>query len=147
MKKDVLEMKRILLGALLVCMVWVIAMLPAEAGYSKYLNGDTNYVLVYGHMGVAFYLDKSSVVAKQDDSTAHAFAENILSVDSDGNITGNQTYWYYQKVDSQDLYEAYKSNDGNHWNSFEINDDSGAMAVVVQGFKYGWPIAFGYGWS
>lgn len=114
--------------------------------YDRYLNGDTNYVLLYGHQGVSYYLDLSSVVAKQQDSVAHAFAQNVVTV-ADGNITDTKTYWYYQARNSDDDFEAFVSNDGKNWRRFKVNDFTGAMAVVVTGFRYGFAEAFGYGWS
>ena len=114
--------------------------------YDRYLNGDTNYVLLYGHQGVSHYLDLSSVVAKKQDSVAHAFAQNVVTV-VDGAITDTETYWYYQARNSDDDFEAFVSNDGKNWRRFKVNDFTGAMAVVVTGFRYGFAEAFGYGWS
>ncbi|MBR3622405.1 MAG: hypothetical protein IKN43_03530, partial [Selenomonadaceae bacterium] len=35
------------------------------ANYPTHLNGDKNYILVDGHMGVAWYVDRSSLKVKQ----------------------------------------------------------------------------------
>lgn len=115
--------------------------------YDNYLNGDTNYPLLYGHMGSAWYLDKSSVVVKQDDSVAHKFAENIIMVDADNgySIINTGTLWFYQKLQRDDFFEAYTGN-GEKWRSFEVNSSYGADQVVVNAFKLGWKAAFRCSW-
>ena len=35
------------------------------ANYPTYLNGDRNFILVDGHMGVAWYVDRSSLKVNQ----------------------------------------------------------------------------------
>lgn len=37
-----------------------------SGSYHKYLDGDANLVLIHGHMGTAYYIDKSSVKIEQD---------------------------------------------------------------------------------
>lgn len=115
--------------------------------YDKHLNGDTNYVLVYGHQGVSWYLDKNSVVVKKNDREANAFACIIVSVDPDGKITGSKTHWYYEPCQRDNYNEAYHSNDGKEWKPFNVKDTAGYMQVVVNGFMTRWKAAFGSGWS
>ena len=137
---------KVLVLAIMVCALAVITMPDAQA-YDRYLNGDPNYILVNGRQGVSWYLDKSSVVVNQSDKEANAFACNIVSVDSNGNVTGTTTYWYYEPCQRNNDNEAYYSNDGNKWKSFNVNDSAGYMQLVINGFKTGWKIAFGSGWS
>jgi hypothetical protein len=121
--------------------------MPQVQAYEQYLNGDTNYVIVYGHQGMSWYLDKSSVVVKESDQKANSFACNIVVVDVNGNITATKTYWYYEPCQRDNFNEAYCSNDGKSWNAFNVNDYAGSAQVVVNGFKTGWRAAFGSGWS
>jgi hypothetical protein len=121
--------------------------MPQAQAYDTYLNGDTNYVLVYGHQGVSWYLDKSSVVIKQSDRQANAFACNIVIVDTNGNISGTKTYWYDEPCQRDNYNEACYSVNGTDWKVFNVNDTAGYMQVVVNGFKTGWKAAFGSGWS
>lgn len=143
-------MKRVLSSFLMV-FAFVIALavvdMPQAQAYDTYLNGDNNYVLVYGHQGVSWYLDKSSVVVKKSDREANAFACNIVIVDPDGNITGTKTYWYYEPCQRDNYNEACYSINGNDWKVLNVNDTAGYMQVVVNGFKTGWKTAFGSGWS
>jgi hypothetical protein len=115
--------------------------------YDQYFNGDTNYVLIYGHQGNSWYLDKSSVVVKESSKKANAFACVVISVDVNGNVSGDKTYWYYQPCQRDNFNEAFYSNDGKTWKSFNVNDSAGYMQVVIGGFKTGWKVAFGSGWS
>ena len=137
---NVLMVFALIFSVLTVCM-------PNAQAYDKNLYGDDNYILVYGHMDVAWYLDKSSVVVKQNDKNAHAFAQNIVIVDPTGKITKTKTYWYYQAVKRDNYNEALFSEDGEKWKSFDVNSEFGFMQVVVNGFKTGWSVAFGCGWS
>ena len=118
----------------------------AQADYAQYYNGDSNYPLVYGHQGVAWYLDKSSIVVKKNDSEGNAFACNVITVNETGNISGTKTYWYY-KVAGEDMGTAYSSPDGQNWQAFEVGSTFGYMQVLVKTFKIGWYAAFGYSYS
>lgn len=118
----------------------------AQAEYARYYNGDANYPLVYGHQGVAWYLDKSSAVVKKDDAEGKTFACNVITVNENGNISGVKTYWYY-KATSDDMGTAYSSSDGQSWQSFDVGSTAGYMQVLVKTFKMGWYAAFGYSYS
>lgn len=143
-------MKRSLTSVFMVIALVVVAstiFMPQAQAYDQYLNGDTNYAFLYERQGVVKYLDKSSVVIKQNNKDAHAFAENIVIVDANGNVIGTQITWYYQAINRDNYTEAQYSNDGKSWRKFDVNDSVGFMQVVVNGFKVGWKVAFGSGWS
>jgi hypothetical protein len=97
--------------------------------------------------GVAsWYLDTSSLIVQQNDSEGHAFAENIVktAVDNDDDVLGVQTIWFSQAVDRRDFTRACMSYDGENWNAFDV---SAGNSLEVNAFQYGWPLAFGCGWS
>ena len=116
--------------------------------YDKYLNGDTNYPLLHGHMGVAWYLDKSSVVVKQDDAIAHKFAENIImvSADKDYSLISTATLWFCQRMKREEFFEAYVRSTKGEWRNFQVDSPYGADQVIVNAFKLGWKEAFRVSW-
>ena len=48
--------------------------------YDDHLGGDRNYILVDGHMGVAWYLDRSSLVVQKYAPPQYIIAVNIVTV-------------------------------------------------------------------
>ena len=135
-----------LCGIFLVLMIDISVQLPkAEAGYNQYYKGDKNYPLLYGHMGISKYLDKSAAVVLQDDKKCSKFAVNIITVDENRDISSVDTFWYlHNRADETSI--AYNSLDGQNWRQFRTGDSVGFMQVTVNGYKAGHYAAFGYGW-
>ena len=106
----------------------------------EYLNDDTNFPIIYEHMKVKVYLDKSSVVVLRDegDGGTKSFAENFVKVQPNGD-SSTFTIWYYFENGV-----AYFSNDGENFKEFDPFDTNGYMQIRTKGFRWGWPIAFGY---
>ena len=135
-----------LIGMVFVLLMVVAIQLPkVEAGYDQYYNGDSNYTLVYGHMGIAYYLDKSSATVLQDDGEGSEFAVNIITVNESGEISNTQTIWYFRSNDESPS-TAYTSLDGQKWKQFRMNDTAGFMQLTIGGYKAGYYAAFGHGW-
>lgn len=66
-----------LLAALLIASV-----AQASSMYEDYYNGDDNYPLIWGHMGTAWYLDKSSLVCQDYNPPCYTLAINVISVEN-----------------------------------------------------------------
>ena len=56
------------------------SVLPLQAAYDYHLNGDHNFVFVDGHMGTAWYLDKSSLIVEQYAPPQYIIAVNVCTV-------------------------------------------------------------------
>ena len=54
----------------------------ASANYPTHLNGNANYILVDGHMGTAWYVDKSSLVVQKYEPPQYIIAVNVVSASS-----------------------------------------------------------------
>lgn len=52
----------------------------ANANYPVHLNGDPNFILVDGHMGTAWYLDRSSLNVQKYAPPHYIIAVNIVTV-------------------------------------------------------------------
>lgn len=121
-------------------------------GYDKYLNGDHNYQLIYGHMGVAEYLDISSITVITNKYTKqYTWAQNEVEVNVDkGNaILGTETIWFSWVNDGSDngaFYYSHTGKDGD-WKSFDFYSTAGYMQSTTGGFSAGFYHAFGFSFT
>lgn len=86
------------------------------ANYPTHLNGDKNYILVDGHMGVAWYVDRSSLKVKQYLPPHYIITIEVVSAESAindvndfysggrGIITGRKLYHFAYHWDSKHMY-------------------------------------------
>ena len=70
------------LGVFVLCLLFE---QTAFASYPDYLGGNRNYLLCGGHMGVGYYVDKSSLVVQKYDPPTYRISVNVLSVDDADN--------------------------------------------------------------
>lgn len=100
-------MKRILTMMLFVVCCFLCSTAWAS-GYPDYLNGDRNFLLCGGHMGVGWYVDKSSLVVQQYNPPVYQLAVNVLIVeDADrGNTVPSrmETKEYLYNWDERTMY-------------------------------------------
>lgn len=54
----------------------------ASANYPSYLNGDKNYILVDGHMGTAWYVDRSSLKVQKYAPPEYTIDVNVVTARS-----------------------------------------------------------------
>lgn len=70
----------------LVCLVVTLCCLlfstMAFASYPTYLGGDRNLILCGGHMGLGWYMDKSSLVVQKYAPPIYRIAVNVLMVEN-----------------------------------------------------------------
>lgn len=80
----------------------------AFAYYPTYLGGDDNYIMVDGHMGYGYYVDKSSLNVQMYNPPQYIIAINVCTVpDADrGNtdISGVQTMRFFYNYDLRKMY-------------------------------------------
>ena len=116
--------------------------MPQAQAYEQYWNGDSNYILVYGHMGVAEYADTSSAVLKKDGDTK-VIAMNIVYVDThhDNAVTDTQC-WYFGYTAEPALY--YYRSKTSEW--VRIGGDA-TYDMMRTGAQVAWKAIYGYNWS
>ena len=88
----------------------------ALANYPTYLNGDHNLVLCDGHMGVAWYVDRTSLVVKKYEPPQYIIAVNVITAKSAigdendfysggrGEITQVRTMRFFYNWDLRQMY-------------------------------------------
>ena len=101
-------MKRILSMALFAVCFFTCSMASAS-GYPDYLGGDRNLLLSGGHMGIGWYVDKSSLVVQQYQPPVYRIAVNVLTVDDAdrGNTTPSsvKTEEFLYNWDTRRMYQ------------------------------------------
>ena len=98
------------LSALLV--TWYLAASVAFAvGYPRFWKGDTNYPLVWGKQGTAWYLDKKSVKIKLNDSPYYVITARTIAVSHSDYSPGNEKYSNDKDAGSTLDYEFFYDED------------------------------------
>jgi hypothetical protein len=86
---EVFAMKRILM-LLLGLLVFAVSGV-AFANYPMYLNGDRNFIRCDGHMGTAWYVDRSSLVVQEYEPPQYIIAVDVVTARS---AVGNEDDFY-----------------------------------------------------
>ena len=82
-------MKRIIM--LLVGISMLVLPAAVSANYPMYLNGDRNFIRCDGHMGTAWYVDRTSLVVQKYEPSQYIIAVNVLTARS---AIGNEDDFY-----------------------------------------------------
>ena len=132
--------------------------------YPEYLNNNHNFPIVYAHMGVAYYLDVSSIVVKQrTEDGSLLVAANEITYDNEKQqvVWGQepQTVWYYYTSNPNDVgYRFYKDydrkvalpvyqgrnivfdswNHGFTWHAFDLNNPNDLSYNIYSTTRIDW---------
>ena len=109
----------LLLGLMVLCISAV-----ASANYPTYLNGDRNLILCDGHMGTAWYVDRSSLVVQKYAPPQYIIAVNVVTASSaynnendfynggQGKINSVKTMRFFYNWNLREMYVDTTGNDG-----------------------------------
>ena len=112
----VIDMIKKILSLLLFLLFTLTASPTTFANYPTYLNGDRNFILVDGHMGTAWYVDRSSLAVQSYAPPSYIIAVNVISARSaiddendfynggEGTAIGITTYRFAYDWDSRSMY-------------------------------------------
>ena len=109
--------------------------------YLMNLDQNPNYVLVYSHLGIGYYLDISSINIKQNDAKGRYWAQILVEVNMKTNEVGKYItqFYYYDRTDGA----TKKFNDSNkEWETIETYDPREAVQIESRGFSIGYLFAF-----
>ena len=118
------------------------------ANYPSHLNGDSNYILVDGHMGGAWYVDRSSLNVEKYAPPEYVIAVNVVTADSaigderdfysggQGKITDVRTYRFYYNWNTKRMYQDQNGNlayidPWGPWASTGVRMPAGEMAFYL----------------
>lgn len=137
----------VLIGILILAMSSVTL---AYSPYPKHLNGNSNYIFVDGHMGIGWYLDKSSLVVQKYEPPCYTIAVNVLRTEN-GEILGVNTYRFFYNYDDTAMYWDTTGHDGwkklaplGSWSETGIRMPAGEMAFYL---AYNMKFYGAYTWS
>ena len=141
-------MKKILLLPIFLLLA-LTASPEAHANYSTYLNEDRNFILVDGHMGTAWYVDRSSLTVQRYEPPDYIIAVNVVSAQSaidderdfydggEGVVIGIKTYLFSYDWNRRRMYvdngsQGWKYlNPWGCWAECGIHMPTGEMAFAL----------------
>lgn len=126
------------------CIMAFSQMVFAYNPYPQYLNGDPNFILCDGHMGVGFYVDKSSLNVEKYEPPQYIIAVNVVSVeDADQgniNISNVKTYRFFYNYD---LRKMYVDRDGSsNWRYLSPDGSWAETGVVMPAGEKAFELAY-----
>lgn len=129
-----------LCGFLMLLCLFAFIPTASAAIYPDYWRNDTNFPLVWGHMGTARYMDKTSLVVQRYDPPNYVIAVNVITVygaDS-GNteIARVDTFRYYYNYENTGMY-TIGDNEARHYiKPTGSNAESGLVMYVGEAAFY-----------
>lgn len=134
---------------LIVFVVAVFMMMVSTAmalPYPEHLNGDSNYILCDGHMGSAWYVDRSSLNVQKYAPPQYIIAVNVVTVnDADkGNtaISKVKTYRFFYNSDFVRMYIDRNLND--NWSYINPDGSWAETGIVMPTGEIAFALAYGY---
>ncbi|WP_027396247.1 hypothetical protein [Anaerovibrio lipolyticus] len=115
-------MKKIVLMILSLLLLSFAAM--ASANYPTYLNGNRNLILCDGHMGSAWYVDRTTLNVEKYNPPQYIISVNIITASSaynnvndfynggEGKITGVRQARFFYNWDLREMYFDTTGKDG-----------------------------------
>ena len=110
-------MKKVIMFFLCLMLLAIAAI--ASANYPTYLNGDRNYILVDGHMGAAWYVDRSSLKVQKCAPPEYIINVNVVTARSaidderdfyeggQGVIVSIMEYRFFYDWDTRRMYQDF----------------------------------------
>ena len=77
-------MKKVFMTAVFLLIVSLAGICSAGSNYPAHLNGDPNYILCDGHMGIGWYLQRDSVKEEENAQDNLVLSFNLLTVYNPG---------------------------------------------------------------
>lgn len=130
--------------SVLIGLVVLLTASAAFAEYPKYLGGDRNYILCDGHMGVGFYVDRSSLNVQKYDPPQYIISIKVISVENAdrgstemGRVQTKRFFYNY------DLRQMYVARDGNEdWRYLNPKGSWAETGVVMPAGEMAFALAY-----
>ena len=112
--------------------------------YPIYLDGDHNFILCDGHMGGAWYVDRSSLIVQKYEPPQYIIAVNIVSVDQadagNTSISNVRTYRFFYNYDSRKMYVDVKGN--SNWRYLDPQGSWAETGVTMPAGEIAFALAY-----
>ena len=93
---------------LFVCIMMTASVAMAYNPYPTHLNDDNNFVLCDGHMGTAWYVDRSSLVIEKYEPPQYIISVNVVTVNEadqgNTNISLVRTFRFFYNYDLRKMF-------------------------------------------
>lgn len=111
-------MKKIVLLLLSLCLFLMAGTASAYNNpYPRFLNGDPNFIRIDGHMGTAWYLDRSSLYVEKYEPPQYIIDVNVCTVNNadrgNTDIANVSTYRFFYNWDLKQMYSG--RSDDSYW--------------------------------
>ena len=146
-------MKRFFLSLTAFLALWIFSFVgfsvQAASGYTypPHLNGDPNYTLAYGHMGVGTYVDTKAVKVLDQSNKGVVFAVRTVS----GLVLDRNNDWVVPAKDTKEFIQVFIRVYDDPWNiaylydysksnykAVDLSSPYGYMQSAIGGFSIGW---------
>ena len=123
--------KKVIISFMAAVMLFLLPSAVLAGPYNEYLNGDTNFKICDGHMGMAWYVDLSSLNVNMYNPPEYIIGINVLTVDADNNYDVKKTTTYIFKYNYTDQTMYVENTDTGIWR-YLPEGGSWAQTGVVQ---------------
>lgn len=139
-------MKKILLIlSFFICLLMGQSAFASSSSYPDYLGGDSNYILVDGHQGIGYYLDKSSIYLEKDDPKLAILQFNVCTVNNaiDGATYISRVMTTRMFYDREQCAMFTYNENTNKWNYINPQAPRAAVRGFMDGAEMAYYITFG----
>lgn len=137
-------MKKLIISFISVFMLMISTAVASP--YPDHLNGDPNYILCDGHMGVAWYVDRSSLNVQKYAPPQYIIAVNVVTVpdaDKGGTaISQVKTYRFFYNSDLVRMYVDRNLNDD--WSYIDPNGSWAQTGIIMPTGEIAFALAYNY---
>lgn len=137
-------MKKMIISFMAVFMMMISTAFASP--YPEHLGGDYNYILCDGHMGSAWYVDRSSLNVQKYAPPQYIIAVNVVRVDNadKGNtaIADVKTYRFFYNIDLGQMYVDRNLND--NWRYINPNGPWAETGIVMPTGELAFALAYNY---
>ena len=137
-------MKKLIISFISVFMLMISTAFASP--YPDHLNGDPNYILCDGHMGVAWYVDRSSLNVQKYAPPQYIIAVNVVTIpDADKGSTAISQVKTYRFFYNSDLVRMYLDRNLNDdWSYIDPNGSWAQTGIIMPTGEIAFALAYNY---
>lgn len=139
-------MRKILMAFVVICVTMLSSVAFAYNPYPTHLGGNSNYILCDGKMGVAWYVDRSSLNVQKYAPPQYIIAVNVVEVpDADQVATAIskvKTYRFFYNSNLVQMYVDYNLND--NWKYLDPKGSWAETGIAMPAGEIAFALAYNY---
>lgn len=139
-------MKKLCMAFIIACITMLSSVAFANDLYPDHLNGNSNYILCDGHMGYAWYVDRSSLNVQKYAPPQYIIAVNVVEVPNADRgytaISNVKTYRFFYNSDLVQMYVDYNLND--NWKYLDPKGSWAETGIAMPAGEIAFALAYNY---